>query len=149
MIFRGTSPAIDVKDRHLWARDPRLAPAYAELSERVIDAIYREVQSDFWQDIAPDIAREHGYQSDRNGHVIYSDGRSGGWLILACPPDLTACEPCYGESGQCPDLQTWCAFSDEINAAVRASGEVFVQRLGEAVSELEHARESVLIKGEN
>lgn len=147
--YRDDSPAVNVKDRRLWARDPRCAPAYAELSEREIDVIYRGVQEDFWQDIAPDIAREHNYQSDRNGHVIYAAGRSGGWLILACPTDLTACDPCYGEAGKCNDLLCWEVFSTEINAAVKAAGEMFIQRLADAVTELEHARESVLIRGEN
>lgn len=144
IAYRDGSPAINVKDRHLWARDPRCARAYAELPEATIEAVYEGVREDFWQDIAA----EHGYRTDRNGQRVYAAGRSGGWLILACPPDLSELSPNL-TNYYLRELPRWEAFAADIRAAVQAAGEMFVSRLSDELAELEAAREACIIRSEN
>jgi hypothetical protein len=58
-------PAVNVKDHTLYSFD---------LPEDEAQAIYEDVQHDFWAQ-AEDIAKAHGYAG------IYSEGRMGGWLV--------------------------------------------------------------------
>lgn len=69
-------PAINVKDDALYAREPALALAYALLPEDELQAIYEDVQRDFWEVWAPAIAESF------KGFEIGRAGRSGGWLTV-------------------------------------------------------------------
>lgn len=124
-------PAVNVKDDTLWARDLRTARYIADLSTSIAEAIYEDVREDFWTIHAPELARTFGYGR------VYSEGRSGGWLVVETPPDLDACNPCYGSEGQCPACTRWFEFVDAIEAELKDMGEVFVERLRERAAEAE------------
>lgn len=139
----GGQPAVCVKDRELYAHTAPYAALIAQLPEDAAETIYQGVLADFWQ-IAGDEASERGYGG------VWSEGRSGGWLIVSNPPDLDACEPCYGESSELCDVATkWLDFAGQIRAEMMAAREMFAQRLSEAVAELEARRESNIVRGEN
>jgi hypothetical protein len=139
-------PQINVKDDRVWWGDPVLGPMIDELGEDKVSAIYEGVQEDFWQDIAPDIAREHGYSGE-----VYSAGRSDGWLEIPEVDEetLSACNPCYGDSGQCADAARFEAFASDIRGAVIAAQEMFLQRLKEAHADLERRRDENAIRSNN
>jgi hypothetical protein len=155
------SVQICVKDQTVWARDPRCARAYADLSEQTIDHVYEDVKETFWSNDAPSIAREHGYNGD-----VWSEGRSGGWLELGDamywldytvdkeltipPASADADEHTRDEyAGMIAQRNKFMRFADAIDGAVKAAGEMFVQRLNEELAELDARREAVLIRGDN
>ena len=70
-----------VKDRSkydiLWRDEERFAP----LTEQEVEWAYEDCQQQFWED-ANELAREHGYKA------VYSEGRSGGWLVIDPQPRM-------------------------------------------------------------
>jgi hypothetical protein len=148
-------PQINVKDRANYYSDPEIAEIYDELGERRVSAIYEGVQEDFWYDVAPDIAGEHGYGP------VFSDGRSSGWLYVSdCGAFLEYLET---DSWQTETIQSsnyyapnairerdrFLAFASDIEGAVRAAQEMFLQRLKEAHADLERRREDNAIRSNN
>jgi hypothetical protein len=161
--IRDGYPAVCVKDREVWARHAQAGPLIEALDESQVQFIYDGIAEDFWRDIVPDIAREHGYDPSD----IFQDGRSGGWLVVsdtmarhfcdyltsrapveAIPP-VTDPEEDHGDSEAIANQQKFVAFAGAIEAAMEGAGEMFVERLQEAVTDLEKAREGCLVRGEN
>lgn len=128
-------PAVDVKDRSTYWQLSDVARAAIEaLGENRANAIYDGIVQDFWEVYAPEIARTYGYGA------IYSEGRSGGWLVVENAPDLTACNPCYGDAldnGKCDDCIHWEAFAAEIDALVESCSQEYPMRLLETVANIE------------
>lgn len=46
-----------------------------DLPEERLDALLEHIQGDFWETLAPEIARKHGFVD------VYQEGRSGGWCV--------------------------------------------------------------------
>lgn len=159
------SIAINVKDRTLYAHRAPWAELIAQLPEAESESIYNDVQADFWQDIAPDVAREHGYSG-----TVYSEGRMGGWLKLAdtlgwidyvdddssVPLDFP--DGAFGEGDDYDDDEfrravaerdNFLRFAEAIEQAIDGARETFAQRLREAVAELNARREAAIVKGDN
>lgn len=160
--MREGKPAVCVKDRVLWAHDDRTRDLIAELAAPVVDAIYEGVNEDFWRDVAPDVAREHGY-----GGEVFSAGHSGGWLILGDDLNWIAYVDARSritfdfyegafEDVEAQEITTafyererFLAFAKAIDAAVTSCGETFIESLTDARAELEGARESCIVRSEN
>lgn len=166
---RDGKPAVNVKDTTLWAHDPRTRDLISELAPAIVDAIYEGVREDFWRDVAPDLAREHGYSGE-----VFSAGRSEGWLVLGDDLDWTeyigldgSVSDALSDDGPGDDdalmdrseddtmvhaiasRDRFLAFASAVGAIVCAAGEMFVQRLTEARADLERAREDCIIRSEN
>lgn len=148
LSVRDYHPAVCVKDRTLWAHDPRTADFYGPLSEQVIGNIYAQTAEDFWSTIVPGIAAEHGIDPDD----IYSDGRSSGWLVvhgtsflpyvvdreLTIPPaDDTADDDTRDEYATAiRERDTFVRFATAIvEQGIPAAGASFVERLQERLDE--------------
>lgn len=169
-------PQINVKDHTLWASDLRTAEMIAQLGENRVEAIYDGVREDFWSDIAPDIADEYGYGRDiwadgRSGGWLYAKGARDTWSnVLDCVDgdplspitDLDTLRELNtdAEMGVCnfdedetkeaiAAFDRFKSFAYAIEGAVKATGEMFVQRLCEAYTELKQARESAIARSEN
>lgn len=153
--FREGKPAIDVKDRVLWAHDPRTADLISELSEAVVDGCYELAQTEFWTD-AGEAALDLGYGE------VFASGRSGGWLIVE--QDQTVWTDYLIETGECvscdddpPEQRAdvkagfdlWVKFRRQIEEIQRDAEEAFVEYLTEAIAELEAAREANEIRSIN
>jgi hypothetical protein len=143
---------IDVRDPFLWARDPRTARFYDQLSERAIGEVYDDVKREFWEGIAPDIADEHGF-----GDVVNSHGRSGGWLGVGAQWWTSYIDPdadpnlMTAEERSEPDMVTalaareqWLKFAHAIDEAVEAACDCFTERLAERAAADDH-----IVKGYN
>jgi len=161
-------PQVCVKDHALWHQHPIAGPLMSELSEAQVESIYEGVRQDFWRDVAPDIAEEHGYE-----RKLYSEGRSGSWLELSdhchwidyvvtdhLPPQAPPLyiPPATDEADKdtraeyglmISQRDTYLRFADAIEGAVKAAGEMFIQRLREAVADLERNREENTIRSVN
>lgn len=154
VTYHDGQPAVNVKDRHNYANDPKFAPFYESLGEVVVEWIYDGVQSDFWDHYAPEIAREFGYGD------VYSAGRSSGWLVVEKAPELEdeddpGCEVCEhvlltelpGGEQRCDDcghiqespLQKararWAEFEQRIEQEMNYCRDQLLERLVEAVEE--------------
>jgi hypothetical protein len=135
---RDGRPAIDVKDRTLWAQEPRLSRAYAELGEETISGLWQDTAFDFWNLIVPAIAEPYSYK-------VYSAGRSGGWLTvddqhwlayvvnerMEIPAaDDTADDDTRDEYAEMiAERDRFLKFAAQIEAAMEAAGESFVERV--------------------
>jgi hypothetical protein len=129
---RGGQPAIDVKDRTAYYHlNTETAHSIDALGPDECQAIYDGMLWDFWHELAPEIARRYGYGD------VFSEGRSSGWLVVENPPDLSACDPCYGDSGRCADVEQWESFAGEIDALVEHLQREYPARLREAVEDKE------------
>jgi hypothetical protein len=163
---RDNCPAINVKDRTLWAQNPRLTRAYDDLGESTIAQLYEISVEDFWQEIVPALAREHGYDPEN----IFSAGRSGGWLTVRDqlwpgyavdpfsnrmqfeipPADATADDDTRAEYAEMiAERDRFLRFAQAIEQGMDAAGESFVERCLDAVRELDAARENAIVRGEN
>lgn len=79
IMIRNGVPAIDVKDRYFYTGSDHDG-AFDVLTEGQTRAIYEGLQLTFWEISAPEIAKAFGYGD------VYSDGRSGGWLVVEGVP---------------------------------------------------------------
>jgi hypothetical protein len=131
--------AVNVKDQTLWAQDPRTAKFYDELSEGVISAIYEGICEDFWSTHAQEISEGYGFGQ------VFSEGRSSGWLVVENTPDLSMCDPCYGDTGRCTDCELWLAFVADIEACIKGMGEEFIRQLAARCAEVD----ANIVRGEN
>jgi hypothetical protein len=161
--MRGGNPAIDVKDRTLWARHPVAGPLLEELSSEETDSIYEQVREEFWDQDVPHIAASNGLDPDD----FYSEGRMGGWLVYHGAgflnyinmedPDPSWIKQCTAppEHVDVYDAEAYRArkkylsFAREIEGAIEEAGRYFVERLSEAKAELDANREACLVRGEN
>lgn len=162
IAVRDGRPAVNVKDRNLWARDPRTVAAITELGEARTQSIYEDVQTDFWN-IAEGTAREsYGYR-------IYQDGRSGGWLVVSDGVTfleyLDSDNPWTDDGGvdrddedgyadtyvtaALHDRDKFLRFADEMGALKVACATTFVENVTEALADLERRREDNAIRSEN
>jgi hypothetical protein len=127
------TPCVNVKDDVLWTYHREARAAMDALDNTaLVESIYDGIVEDFWYDVAPDIAREHGYGN------VWQDGRSGGWLYVDHPKG-------FGEEGE----EAFLAFASDIRGAVKAAQEMFIQRLQDAVRDLEARREEMTIRSNN
>jgi hypothetical protein len=141
ITFRDGKPAIDVKDRRTYHQESAEVKASIDaLPAERVQAIYEDLQSDFWTFSAPERAKEHGYGG------VYSEGRSSGWLLVDKPPVLDLEK--QGLDGT--DLDTeeeqlqvnragWEGFEREIEQEIEGYRAVFEAGLEEALSEHESA----------
>jgi len=136
--------AVNVKDLgHYWYSDPRFAKLDRDIiTDDVAQMLYDQMAADFWNFDAGQIAEEYGYGK------VYSEGRSGGWLIVENAPELDACDPCYGDdptNGQCADCQRWLEFAERIRELVDGAPDVYIELLTEyledAQAEQNHRRQ--------
>lgn len=114
---RAPKPAINVKDRTLYARVEPYASLIELVGEDVASASYELAAEGFWQD-ADTIARAYGYGP------AFSEGRSGGWLIVERPPFDTE-DPA--------ELKRWTAFEKDIESAVEYARGRYVELMTEYV----------------
>lgn len=130
VTMRDGVPVVNVRDSHVYGQDPEYAKFYEGLQESAIEAIYETRVADFWNIDAPDIAHDYAY-----GQVL-AHGRSNGWLAVTDPPDLSACDPCYGvEKGEkCADVLRWENFVAEIEQAIEARRQSFREGLEKALT---------------
>ncbi len=129
--LRKGQPAVNVKDHTAYYRvGSATARDIDTLGDRASQDIYDEIQWSFWNEWAPEISRRYGYGD------VFSEGRSGGWLIVENPPDLEACDPCYGDTGRCAELEQWEAFTVEIDQLVDRCQTEYPARLREAVENM-------------
>jgi hypothetical protein len=153
---REGNPAICVKDRTLWAHHATAGPLIEKLGEDKVSDIYNGVVEDFWHDIVPDIAAEHGY-ADQWGQ----DGRSGGWLVvyrtdflnLMDADDPFGCTPAEDDDDYIAEAfgqrDKFFKFATAIEGLMEAAGEMLIERLQTAVADLNRAREAAIVRGEN
>lgn len=127
IAIRNRQPACEVKDHELYAHNWRFAELQKQLGEATCNVIYESVIEDFWQHFAPMVAKEFGYGQ------IYSEGRSNGWLMVSNPPDLSACDPCYGAEGKCADCEKWEDFERQIDILIIACRAEYYERLQEEI----------------
>lgn len=162
LTVRDGNPAVEIKDRTLWARDPRTAEMIAALDEAAVEACYTMAQSTFWEVHVPETAQEHGLAPER----VFSDGRSGGWLVVhgttfldyvvdddwtipkadADADDDTRDE--YAQEG-IANRDRFLAFARAIGEAMDFAAEDFIHNLSEELSELNERRDAAIIRGEN
>jgi hypothetical protein len=120
--------AVNVKDHHAYAHEPATADAIELLGEDETQAIYEQHQEVFWEDAAA-IARDHGFDT------VYSEGRSGGWLVPdPQPDDLDLAEVWEWER------ETFLPFKRAIEALQEETTAGFQTALNEAAEELRTAR---------
>lgn len=149
----GGSPAVNVKDRTLYAHAEPYASLIEQLDEQTTEGIYSGTQEDFWL-AAGALAREYGYGD------AYSKGRSGGWLVVEKAPswdeyisddetrhDGIAYDD-YPENAF-SERATWLKFADEIRQEMNFQRSEILRRLREAVADLEARRDSNAVRGEN
>jgi hypothetical protein len=74
IVFHEGAPAVNVRDRHIYANDPEYSEFYRRLPQATIDAEWQVAAEDFWRVIAPELAAEAGYGR------VFASGRSNGWL---------------------------------------------------------------------
>lgn len=130
VTMRDGVPVVNVRDFHVYGQDPEYAKFYEGLSETVIEVEYQAHVEGFWRIDAPTIVKDYGY-----GEVL-AQGRSDGWLAVTDPPDLSACDPCYGvEKGEkCADVLRWENFVAEIEQAIDAQRRGFRRGLETALT---------------
>lgn len=129
ITLRDGKPAIDVKDHHLYARDPIFTRFYDELGENDMNAVFEEVQENFWELYAPEISRKFGYGP------VYSDGRSGGWLIVTNPPTLEKGTEEISSAQIRENAETWNRFEDAIDELVIGCRAEIASRLAQVIDE--------------
>jgi hypothetical protein len=141
--YRDNHPAVNVKDQRLYWRDPNVRPMLEQLGEQRAEAIYQETAEFFWNETAPEIAREHGYTGE-----VYSAGRSGGWLYvngvtleyeLDEPRPIGPLDEWDTEAFEARDQ--FLKFAEAIDKAVDEAGDDYVYRLGQALED--DAREAI------
>src|ERR1035437_9769574 len=88
---QAAKPAVNVKDHHVYHNDPR----FTDFSEDEFQAAYENCQEAFWESYAPEVSKHYGYGE------IYSEGRSGGWLVVENPPDLESEYPIGDNLAEC------------------------------------------------
>lgn len=104
--------AINVKDHRIYAQDP----PFEIYSQKDLQTAYEDCKEAFWTHYAPKVAEKYGYGK------VFSEGRSGGWLVVEKSPRLRLQD--YLNDEQSPTLhkhianeQTkWLDFSREILA---------------------------------
>lgn len=105
-------PAVDVKDHGvLYARTEPYASLIEEVGEDVANALYERAREGFWMD-ADVLADEYGYGE------AYSEGRSGGWLVVSEPPVINT--DGYGQvcASALPRAHRWEQFTQAIESAI-------------------------------
>jgi hypothetical protein len=152
--IRDGAPVVNVKDHVAYAHVEPYSSLIRELPESTVERIYEEVQEDFWEVIAPQIAEDYGY--DR---TVYGAGRSSGWLQptgkgLGFLEYLDLWSGTDDANDNAPAVALiqrtrFLAFAGAIDAAVEGAREMFEQRLKEAVEELNARREAAIVRGEN
>lgn len=169
----GRAPAIDVKDRIVWAREGGdVAAAYAELDQADIDVLYEDCVASFWSEAAV-VAIAAGYDG------VHSDGRSNGLLIPGGqhrwldrtvadangyaydtrervgepfhiePPEPDEKDTALDPAEAIAERERFMDFAREIAQLQTATENLFRERLREAVAELNTRREACIIRGEN
>lgn len=159
--YPGSPVGIDVKDRTLYAHEAPWADLIEQLDEQAAESAYERVQADFWQEVAPQLAREHGYKGE-----VHSEGRSGGWLVLSDrqdwtayivdrdmtipPADDTADEDTVQEyDAAIAERTRFMRFAEAVDAAIDRLREQYADDLRDLVDHLNARREACLVRGEN
>jgi hypothetical protein len=143
ITFRDGKPAIDVKDRGTYYQESGEVKALIDaLPEKAVQAVYERAQSAFWDSYAPNAADAHGYGG------VYSEGRSGGWLMVDNPPvldpaELDDCEPAEAQERASVNTAGWEDFEREIEAEIEECRALFYEGLSEALAEHETAERRI------
>lgn len=122
ITYHNGEPAVNVRDHHLYARDPQYADSIAQLTDGEWQAIYDDTTWWFWHIAAQDIATDYAYGD------IYSDGRSDGWLHVQHIPDLDLLgdEP---DDADANAVTQWLAFAQRIEQLIDDSRDDLLQAL--------------------
>lgn len=124
--------AVDVKDRHLYRLDPIFSRTFTNLTSDEWNEIYDSVCEDFWQFLAPHIAERYGYGE------VYSEGRSGGWLVVENPPSLEgdSDEMVEGDTNALnTEVEQWEDFATAIEQLVDEMRLELLSQLGERIDD--------------
>jgi hypothetical protein len=143
-----SQPAINVKDDVLYAREEPYATLIEQVGENVANALYERAREGFWMD-ADVLADDFGYGE------AFSEGRSGGWLVVSTPPDLDAedetCDRCgfhlttrtCGNRSTCDDCgdeqrwlgderrELWLTFAAAVESAIKDARAYYVELMRE------------------
>lgn len=130
--------AVEVKDRAGWWSYPDDIKSMAdELGESTIERLYDQLRDDYWRWATDFLVNDYDEVTD-----IYSAGRSSGWLcVRGISPDAVV------EDKEL--MHTFLALAFDASEAVDGQREMFYESIREEFSELESARESAIVRGEN
>lgn len=147
-------PAVNVKDDWVFSQHANtpLGKLIDALPEDVVSNVYEGVREDFWTLAAPRLAADHGYGR------VWSEGRSGGWLVVEKPPvldlehqDLDGTDLDTDEEQLQVNRAGWEVFEREIEQEIEYLRDYWlVERLEEALTERQAAeRRTATVKALN
>lgn len=75
LAMKDEGPGVKVKVSHWGSGDPEMVKLRTEIPDEALNEIAESIALDFWETLAPEIARTHGF------HSVWQAGRSGGWCV--------------------------------------------------------------------